>query len=162
MSVVSEPVAVSRRIAAPAAVIFGVLADPGRHPELDGSGMVRAAVSPSIVTAVGDVFVMKMYYSALGDYETNNYVVEFEPNRRITWEPEAARRHRAAGSATARWGHRWTFDLVPDGPNATVVTEIYDCSQAPEKQRLGMENGRVWITSMTKTLARLDDLCTKG
>jgi hypothetical protein len=51
---------------------------------------------------------------------------------------------------------------VADGPNATVVTEIYDCSQAPEEQRLGMDNGRVWITSMTKTLARLDDLCTQG
>ncbi len=158
----SEPVAVSRRIDAPAAVIFRVLADPGRHPEMDGSGMVLGAVSESAVAAVGDVFVMKMHYSVLGDYETNNHVVEFELNRRIGWEPEAGRGHPAADSATARWGHRWTFDLVPDGPNATVVTEFYDCSRAPESERVAMADGRIWITSMTATLERLADLCTKG
>jgi hypothetical protein len=33
-----EPVAVSRRIAAPAAGVFLILADPRRHTDLDGSG----------------------------------------------------------------------------------------------------------------------------
>jgi hypothetical protein len=28
--------------------------------------------------------------------------------------------------------------LTPDGPDATVVTEIYDCSRAPEEDRAGM------------------------
>jgi hypothetical protein len=37
-----EPITVSRRIGAPVRVIFPILADPGRHRELDGSGMVRA------------------------------------------------------------------------------------------------------------------------
>ena len=31
----------SRRIPAPAEVIFDLLADPSRHPEFDGSGMVK-------------------------------------------------------------------------------------------------------------------------
>lgn len=31
-----EPVAVSRRISAPAPGIFALLADPARHPDLDG------------------------------------------------------------------------------------------------------------------------------
>jgi hypothetical protein len=39
-----QPVAVSRRVCAPAHGIFQVLADPVRHPELDGSGMLRGAV----------------------------------------------------------------------------------------------------------------------
>jgi hypothetical protein len=35
-----QPVRVSRRIEAPAADIFRVLADPRRHLEIDGSGML--------------------------------------------------------------------------------------------------------------------------
>jgi hypothetical protein len=153
------PVAVSRRIGAPAAEIFRILADPARHPELDGSGMVRGVVTRGVISGVGDVFVMKMYFSALGDYEMNNHVVDFEPNRRIGWEPAPGRGHPGAQeSGDARWGHRWTFDLVPDGPDATVVTESYDCSRAPAAARASMDNGRTWIDSMTATLERLDEL----
>jgi uncharacterized protein YndB with AHSA1/START domain len=156
------PVAVSRRIGAPAERIFELLADPTRHPELDGSGMLRGAVSTATVSAVGDVFVMRMHYWSLGDYEMNNHVVEYEQDRRIGWEPEAGRGHpdvAAGGSAEARWGHRWTFELAPDGPDATIVTEIYDCSRAPEVERATMSNGRIWVESMTTTLQRLDELC---
>ena len=49
--------------------------------------------------------------------------------------------------------------FAADGPDATVVTEIDDCSRAPEERRAGMDNGRVWIESMAKTLERLDALC---
>ena len=49
----------------------------------------------------------------------------------------------------------------PDGPDATIVTEIYDCSRAPEQERAGMDNGKVWIESMAKTLERLDALCAR-
>jgi hypothetical protein len=153
------PVAVSRRIGASAADIFRILADPARHPELDGSGMVRGVVTQGVISGVGDVFVMKMYFSALGDYEMNNHVVDFEPNRRIGWEPAAGRGHpEAQPSGDARWGHRWTFDLVPDGPDATVVTEIYDCSRAPAAARASVDNGRTWIDSMAATLERLEGL----
>jgi len=159
-----QPVAVSRRICAPARDIFQVLANPVRHPELDGSGSLRGAVSPTMISGVGDVFVMKMYYPHLGDYEMNNHVVEYEQDRRIGWEPEAGRGHPAAApdsSDSARWGHRWSYQLTPDGPDATVVTEIYDCSQAPEEERAGMDNGNVWIEAMAKTLERLDALCAR-
>ncbi len=159
-----KPVAVSLRIGAPAGDIFQILANPTRHLELDGSGMLRGAASSAVISGVGDVFVMKMYYSDLGDYEMNNHVVEYELNSRIGWEPEAGRGHRDAApenSAQTRWGHRWTFELTPDGPDATIVTEIYDCSRAPEDERLGMDNGNVWVESMTRTLARLDALCTR-
>jgi hypothetical protein len=160
-----EPVAVSRRICAPAHEIFRVLADPVRHLELDGSQSLRGAASSAVISGVGDVFVMKMYFSHLGDYEMNNHVVEYEQDRRIGWEPEAGRGHPDAApdsSASARWGHRWSYQLTPDGPDATIVTEIYDCSQAPEDERAGMDNGKVWTGAMAETLERLDKLCTRA
>jgi len=158
-----QPVAVSRRICAPAHDIFQVLANPAQHPELDGSGSLREAVTTTMISGVGDVFVMKMYFPHLGDYEMNNHVVEYEQDRRIGWEPEAGRGHPAAlGSPDPpRWGQRWSYQLIPDGRDATVVTEIYDCSRAPEEERAGMDNGKIWIESMTKTLERLDALCAR-
>jgi hypothetical protein len=159
-----QPVAVSRRICAPAHDIFEVLANPVRHLELDGSGSLRGAASSTIITSIGDVFVMKMHFPHLGDYEMNNHVVEYEQDRRIGWEPEAGRGHPAAEADSAdpsRWGHRWTYELTPDGPDATVVTEIYDCSRAPEDERAGMDNGKVWLDAMARTLERLDALCAR-
>jgi hypothetical protein len=155
------PVAVSRRIPAPAGTIFGVLADPRRHVEMDGSGMVRGVVTEGVITGVGDVFVMRMHFAALGDYEMDNHVVEFEPDRRIGWEPAPGRGHPGATPDGDRWGHRWSFDLAADGPEATVVTEIYDCSRAPEAARASVDEGRAWIASMTATLGRLDQLCAR-
>jgi hypothetical protein len=151
------PVAVSRRIGAPASDIFAILADPVRHLDLDGSEMLRGAVTTARITRVGDVLVMRMYFAAIGDYEMNNHVVEYEPDRRIGWEPEAGRGHPEEGG---RWGHRWSYQLTPVGPEETVVTEIYDCSRTPADERRGMEDGKVWIESMTETLERLDKLST--
>jgi hypothetical protein len=159
-----QPVAVSRRICAPAHDIFQVLANPVQHLDLDGSGSLRGAVSATMISGVGDVFAMKMYFPHLGDYEMNNHVVEYEQDRRIGWEPEAGRGHPKAdpdGSEPVRWGQRWTYQLTPDGPDATVVTEIYDCSRAPDEERAGIDNGNIWIDSMTKTLERLDQLCAR-
>jgi hypothetical protein len=159
-----QPVALSRRISAPAHDIFQVLANPVRHLEFDGSESLRGAVSTAVISGVGDVFVMKMYFPHLGAYEMNNHVVEYEQDRRIGWEPEAGRGHPNAAlnsPESARWGHRWSYQLTPDGPDATVVTEIYDCSRAPEEERVGMDNGNVWIEAMAQTLERLDALCAR-
>lgn len=160
-----KPVTVSRRIEAPAHEIFRLLANPRRHLDLDGSGMLRGAATDAMITGVGDVFVMRMYFADLGHYEMNNHVVEFEPDRRIGWEPAAGRGHpdRGDGEETdARWGHRWSFELTQDGPDATVVTEIYDCSRAPEHARVSMDDGKVWMADMAATLERLDVICTSA
>jgi hypothetical protein len=155
-----QPVTVSRRVSAPAHVIFQLLADPARHTEFDGSGMLRGAVPGSKVTGAGDVFTMKMYYQPIGDYQMDNHVVEFERDRRIGWEPVAGHGHPDAGQATARWGHRWGFKLTPDGPDATIVTQFFDCSQVPEPERAEIDGGRIWEQSMAATLERLDALAT--
>jgi Alcohol dehydrogenase GroES-like domain len=145
---------ISRRINAEPGAIFAVLADPAGHTEIDGSGMLRGAVTDSVLTGVGDVFVLKMYFSELGDYEMANRVVQYELNRRITWEP---RRHDIDEPS---WEHRWGYELTPDGDSATIVTEIFDCSRWPERERGNMDNGRIWIEAMTETLQRLDEMCT--
>jgi uncharacterized protein YndB with AHSA1/START domain len=146
-----RPVSVSRRIEAPAAVIFKVLADPARHPAFDGSGMLRPGATNGIVQGVGDIFVMKMYVSQMGDYETHNRIVAYEADRCIAWEPQ--------GAGLPKNGSRWRFDLAPDGPQATVVTETYDCSECPEDVRQVLDDGKVWIAGMTESLERLNQLC---
>src|SRR5580700_3616188 len=117
-------IAVSRQIPASSDRLFALLADPARHPEIDGSGMVRDAVSPRPLTAAGDVFVMKMHHEEFGDYEMSNHVVAFEPGRRIEWMPERI------GAEPGRY--RWGYVLTPDGAGATVVTETFDCGASPD------------------------------
>ena len=93
----SKPVEVSRRIGAPAALIFKILANPGRHADFDGSDMLRGPVLDRLISDVGDTFTMKMH--RLGDdYLMLNYVVEFEPDRRIFWEPAPGDPSRAEGN----------------------------------------------------------------
>ena len=125
-------------------------------------GMLRRGASNEVISGIGDVFVMKIYFSELGDYEMNNHVVEYELDRRIGWEPEAGRGHpdAAAEQDGRRWGHRWSYELVPDGPDATMVTEVYDCSGAPAGARADMSDGEVWADDMAKTLDRLAAACT--
>jgi hypothetical protein len=150
-----RPIVISRRINAAAADIFAVLADPRRHTEFDGSDMLRGALTDSVITGVGDVFVLKMYLERIGDYEMANHVVEYEVNRRILWEP---RRHDIDEPS---WGHRWGFELAADGDRATIVTEIFDCARWPEHERLSIDNGGIWVEAMTKSLERLDELCAE-
>lgn len=146
-----RPVSVSRRIEAPAADIFELLANPERHPQFDGSEMLRSSQGNKVIVGVGDVFVTKMYLAAMGDYEMHNRIVVFEPDRSIAWEP--------GNPDLARNGSCWRFDLTPVGSNATVVTETYDCSDSPEEVRKAVDNGNAWLAGMSKTLERLDRLC---
>jgi hypothetical protein len=148
-------VSTSLRIAAPASVIFDVLASPRRHIDMDGSKMLRGSDSPD-VTGVGEAFVMNMYFEPLGgDYQMINHVVEFERDRRIAWEPENGPGHPEHGAPNARWGHRWGFDLQPEGADATLVTEWWDGSGLPEGEA---EDGRQWLPSMQNTLQCLEGL----
>lgn len=154
-------VEVSRTISAAASRVFDILCDPSRHHELDGSGMLRASPANQTLRAVGDVFVMQMQYAELGSYETDNHVVAFERDRRIVWEPAPRDPGpaRAAGvEVGARVGHRWGFELAALGPASTEVTEVYDCSRAPQSVRDTVADGQAWIRSMERTLERLERL----
>ena len=85
----SDSISVSRVVPAPAAAIFALLADPSRHPEIDGSGTVVAPRSPGSRTLrLGDTFGMSMRMGL--PYSTRNVVIELEPDRLIAWQTLAA------------------------------------------------------------------------
>jgi hypothetical protein len=162
-------VEVSRRIEAPAARIFEILANPQRHRDFDGSDMVRGPLTDRPISGVGDTFTMKM--NRLGDdYLMLNYVVEFEPDRRIFWEPAPGDPSRADGDDPSKVGipagYRWGYILTPDGDDATVVTEVFD--YGPLREDLLLRDGGVWINgtnsvleSMTASLERLKNISTE-
>ena len=159
----NHSVEVSCRIEAPAARIFGVLSNPQRHTDLDGSNMLRGADSNRPISGVGDTFTMKMH--RLGrDYVMVNYVVEFEPDRRIFWEPAPGDVETAGGDPAKTGvpaGYRWGYILTPDGSGATVVTEVFDYGPLSELLREDGEwiNGtRPVLESMTATLGRLEKI----
>jgi hypothetical protein len=156
---ICQPVRVSREIAVPAETLFGILARPASHPLIDGSGMLREG-SDGVISSVGDVFTMRMHNDEMGDYEMSNHVVEYELNRRIGWEPvlKAASRPEDQADVGERSEYRWRFELTPLGSRSTLVTETYDCSQAPEWLRNAVKGGTRWIASMTETLEKLEAL----
>lgn len=158
-----QPVSVSRRIGAPADVLFAVLADPARHPSIDGSGMVEQALTTSVISRPGDTFTMRMHNDEMGRYEITNHVVDYQPGRRIAWEPvlTAASRPEDQADIGDRGHHQWIYELTPDGPGATIVTETYDCTRAPEWLRRAVKNGQRWAAAMTVTLDKLDQQCSQ-
>ena len=163
-----KPVEVSRRMEAPAARIFEILTNPQRHVDFDGSGMLRGAAVDRLICDVGDTFTMKMH--RLGDdYLMRNYVVEFEPDRRIFWEPAPGDPSRAEGNDPAKVGiaagYRWGYILAPDSDDATIVTEVFDHGPLPEEL---LRDGGEWINgtnslleSMTASLKRLEKISTE-
>ena len=164
-----SPVEVSRRIEAPAALIFEILANPQRHSDFDGSAMLRGAVFDRPISNVGDTFTMKM--NRLGrEYLMLNYVVEFEPNRRIFWEPAPGDVPTAGGDPTkvgVPAGYRWGYSLTPDGDDATVVTEVFDCGPEENREHL-LRQGGAWINgnnsvleSMAASLERLEKISSE-
>lgn len=155
-----QPVSVSRTIQAPAGKLFGLLAHSANHPLMDGSGMLAEAPSDVVLSQVGDVFAMRMHNAEMGDYEMANYVVEFQPDRRIGWEPvlTAASREEDQADIGDPGRQRWSFDLTPLEGGSTLVTETYDCSRSPEWLRRAVRGGDRWIDSMTATLEKLEAL----
>lgn len=153
----SNVISVSKSIPAPADVVFALLADPSRHPEIDGSGMVRSPASSAVLAAAGDTFAMRMHNDEMGDYEMINHVVEYEPSRRIAWEPVLAQAGRAEdeGDVGVRAGHRWSYRLEPLGSDATLVTETYDCTNAPAWLQKAVKGGTRWQAAMEASLENI-------
>ena len=102
----------------PAAALFALLADPRRHAEIDGSGLVQGDVGAQPVTAVGQSFLMRMSDAGRGDYRTDNEVIAYEPGRIIAWATAEAGQPQA--------GVRWRWQLDPAGPGRTTVVHTYD------------------------------------
>ncbi|WP_189209906.1 SRPBCC family protein [Actinokineospora fastidiosa] len=137
-------VSATRVINAAPGVIFDLLADPAKHPVIDGSGTVVAAVGEEgRRLKLGDRFGMDMKMGL--PYKIRNTVVEFEEGRLIAW------RHF--------YGHRWRWQLKDLGDGRTEVTETFDWSTA----RIGLL--LEWVRfpgknlkSIRATLERLDKM----
>jgi hypothetical protein len=166
----SKTVEVTRRIAAPAGLLFEILASPQRHMDFDGSGMLRGAVVDRAIMGVGETFTMKMH--RLGrDYLMINYVVEFETNRRISWQPAPGDLETAGGDPSrvgVPSGYRWGYILTPESDHVTLVTEVFDCGSEENKWILQREDGS-WINgtnsvrvSMSETLEKLESVAIRG
>lgn len=133
-------VSVSRVIKASPEAIFDVIADPARHGEMDGSGMVQNVRGESKRLALGSSFGMDMKLGPL-PYRISNQVVEFEENRLIAWAHFG--------------GHRWRYELEPV-EGGTKVTESFDWSTARVPQAIElMGYPKKHPANMTATLERL-------
>ena len=112
-------VSVERVVPAPAQEVFDLLADPRRHPEIDGSGTVRQAVDGPERLHRGAQFGMRMHMG--GPYEMTSTVVEFEEGRRIAWQtrPTSPLLEKVIG------GRVWRYVLTPV-EGGTLVQETWD------------------------------------
>ena len=114
---------------------------------LDGSGSVRGVLDGSVLSQVGQVFVMDMSRPEIGDYRTENHVMVLEPDRAIAW-------------MTTRPGNRlpgfwWRWDLAPED-GGTVVTHTYDWSQVTDPAVLArVSSPRSTPDEMRQTVGRL-------
>jgi uncharacterized protein YndB with AHSA1/START domain len=127
-------VSVERVINAPAAAIFALIADAGKHSSFDGSGTVDHATQQSQPLSLGAKFGMSMRgrpETMFVPYRTTNTVIEFEPDRRIAWKT-------TIGPLGLVGGRIWRYELEPAG-NGTLVRETWDVSE--DRQRLMLKLG---------------------
>lgn len=154
----SRKLQASQVIDAPAAEIFKVLADPRRHAEIDGAGMIRGPVGEAEpVMMVGEAFTMDMHADDLGDYRMVNKVTAFLPPGRIGWEPSLDPGCELAGKVGDMQvgGHTYTYDLREvDG--GTEVTQTYEWMSVKDPEFLKLFP-RVSQEQMESTLRNLAD-----
>lgn len=137
-----SPWIVSRSIVvqAPADRIFDLLADPRRHPDFDGSGSVRGAVSGPERLSLGAKFGMDMRLGV--PYRVSSQVKEFEEGRQIAWAHIG--------------GHRWRYELEPLDDGSTRVTETFDATTARSARALKLMDAYNRNTrAIEETLPRL-------
>ena len=60
-----------------------------------------------------------------GDYQTDNHVTGYDENPALAWQTAAV------GTEPPGW--EWTWELKPQGPDATEVTLTYDWSKVTDK-----------------------------
>ena len=149
-----DVVSVSRIIPAPAEQIFDLLADPGRHPEIDGSGTVIAARSGGRRLKLGDSFGMEMKMGAA--YKTRSVVVEYVDNRIIAWQVRAP-------FPVNKFlpGRIWRYELEPV-EGGTRVTESWDIREEalPSRALVRSRMSKMTRRNMERTLARIEEIVT--
>jgi uncharacterized protein YndB with AHSA1/START domain len=141
-SEVSRVVTASREVAAGAAQIFELIADPSQQPRWDGNDNLAEAAPGQRVRAVGDMFEMTNSSGRVRE----NHIVEFEEGRRVAWRPSEPGKRPP--------GHLWRWELEPLGTGRTRVTHTYDWTELTDPNRLPRANA----TTSDKLQASIDRL----
>jgi uncharacterized protein YndB with AHSA1/START domain len=105
----------SVEVNAPASELFAIVADPRRHRELDGSGLVRDNIRGPERLGPGARFSFKMAMYGL-PYRITSTVTAFKPDELIEWAHP--------------FGHRWRWEFAAVTPTTTQVTETFDYREA--------------------------------
>ncbi len=129
----NETLSATITIKAPADAVFAIIANPSRHPAIDGTGWVREPTERQLLTASGQVFRMAMYHPnhPNGHYEMANQIEMFDPPHAISWKPGYD-----PGTGDLQFGGWiWRYDLASVAPSATEVTLSYDWSAVPDDVR---------------------------
>ena len=131
-------------IDAPPEVIFDILIQPRRHAEIDGSRSVQGVIEGPERLALGDRFKVRMRIRV--NYWVTNIVLEFEPDRRITW--------------AHLLGNRWTYELMPLESGGTLVRETNNLRTAGWRASLSpvARNPSISQKAIAKSLVRLKSL----
>ncbi|MBU2669021.1 SRPBCC family protein [Actinoplanes bogorensis] len=137
-------VTAAREIAAPAATIFELIADPARQPAWDGNDNLAEAATGQRVRAVGEVFAMTITKGAVRE----NHVTEFEEGRLIAWRPS-----EAGGTPP---GHLWRWEIEELEPGRSRVTHTYDWTHLTDEKRIP----KARATTADKLRASIDRLAT--
>lgn len=123
MSEETRIVTAEREVAADAATVFELIADPAQQPRWDGNGNLIEAAPGQRVRGVGDVFVMRIHNGE----DRENHVVEFEEGRRIAWRPSPV--------GAPQPGHLWRWELEPLPGGGTLVRHGYDWTGLTDPNR---------------------------
>lgn len=120
----SRIVTASAEVAAPAAEIFELIADPAQQPRWDGNDNLGSAAEGQRVRALGEVFRMTLTKGSVRE----NHVTAFAEGRTIAWKPAPE------GGDTP--GHEWRWDLEDLGDGRTRVTHTYDWTDLEDEARI--------------------------
>jgi hypothetical protein len=150
----------SRTIAAGAAAVFAVLADPSAHAEIDGTGWVRGSVDGARITGAGQVFRMAMYHPNHPDkdYKIANLVEVFDEPRSIAWKPGT---ESPETGELSFGGWTWRYDLEAIDPSQTTVTLTYDWSAVPPEVREHIQFPPFGMDHLDNSLQHLSDLVAR-
>ena len=137
----------SVEVAAPAAELYAMAADPRRHHELDGSGTVRANIKMPPEVVVGSKFSTSMKMLGV-PYRVTSTMTVLKPDEVVEW------RHPA--------GHSWRWEFESLAPTLTRVTETFDYRDAGTLkntlkyyERMGFRKANA--SGIEATLAKLRD-----
>ena len=156
----SDRVSVTRRIAAPAEKIFGIVSSPAGHVEIDGSGMLVAPASGNEpLTEVGQTFDIDMDRASLGDipemgkYQVRNTVTQIVPDRLFEWG--------IGGKDRPPIGHVYGWALAPVSDTETEVTNYCDWTAIPTEYRSAREWPVVPVHMLEQSVANLERIATR-